>query len=262
MSIPNGVPQSPEVVLADDLVAERLEDAGERIADDRAAQVADVHLLRDVRRRVVDDHLVARRGKRHAEPRVAGERERLAREEVARERDVDEAGARDLDALGDAVQVELRDDGRRDLARCALERLGEAHREVRLVVGALRAADHRIDARMVGAECRHHGGSEPLVEDISRIGHLFRPVERRELYGQPQRRTYAPLRCRRDPVGIRLHHHGQHSRCQALPAMPSEFTVAKCGPSRTDLSLGKSSRARDKPCVARILLNRDRLVRA
>ena len=172
MSMPNGVPQSPTWFWRTTSWPSASRMRARRVADDRRAQVADVHLLRDVRGRVVDDHRVALRGKRHAEPRVAGERERLALEKVARERDVDEAGARDLDALADALQVELRDDRRGDLARRPLERLAEAHREIGLVVGALGAADHRIDARAVGAEFGYDGIAEPLGQDVPRVCHL------------------------------------------------------------------------------------------
>ena len=45
-----------DVVLAPHVVAEEPEHAGQRVPDERAAQVADVHLLGHVGRRVVDDH--------------------------------------------------------------------------------------------------------------------------------------------------------------------------------------------------------------
>ena len=63
-----------DVVLPHDLVAEALEDSAERVADDRRAEVAHVHLFRDVRGRVVDDHFVAVLRDGHAEPPVARER--------------------------------------------------------------------------------------------------------------------------------------------------------------------------------------------
>ncbi len=44
-----------DVVLPDDVVADGVEHAGEGVADHRRAEVPDVHLLGDVRRRVVDD---------------------------------------------------------------------------------------------------------------------------------------------------------------------------------------------------------------
>ena len=45
-----------DVVLTDDRVAEEFVGAGQGVADDGGAQVADVHLLGHVRRRVVDGH--------------------------------------------------------------------------------------------------------------------------------------------------------------------------------------------------------------
>ena len=44
-----------DVILADDGVAEELQHAGEGVADDGGAQVADVHLLGDVGAGVIDD---------------------------------------------------------------------------------------------------------------------------------------------------------------------------------------------------------------
>lgn len=44
------------MVLADHLVAQVLQDPGQRITDHRCAKVTDVHLLCDVRPRVVDDY--------------------------------------------------------------------------------------------------------------------------------------------------------------------------------------------------------------
>ena len=45
-----------DVVLSDDAVAGLAQHAHHRVADDGAAQMADVHFLREIRRRVVDDH--------------------------------------------------------------------------------------------------------------------------------------------------------------------------------------------------------------
>lgn len=47
-------PAVAETVLADHLSAERAEHANQRVADDRGPEVPDVHLLGDVRRRVID----------------------------------------------------------------------------------------------------------------------------------------------------------------------------------------------------------------
>src|SRR6185436_5152703 len=48
-------------------------------------------------------------------------------------------------------------------------RLGHAHREIGLKVRALRAAHHRIDARVLGAESFGHGRLQPRAENGARI---------------------------------------------------------------------------------------------
>ena len=55
MSIPNGRPQSPMWFSRTTSWPTDVEHADERVADHRRAEVPDVHLLGDVRRRVVDD---------------------------------------------------------------------------------------------------------------------------------------------------------------------------------------------------------------
>ena len=60
-----------DVVLADHCVPEKLVEPNERVTDHGRTQVADVHLLRDVRRRVVDDHDLRVGGRLDAKPAVA-----------------------------------------------------------------------------------------------------------------------------------------------------------------------------------------------
>ena len=60
-----------DVVVRDDLETQEPRNAGERVADDRRANVADVHRLGDVRRREIDHHGFARTGGSYAEPLVA-----------------------------------------------------------------------------------------------------------------------------------------------------------------------------------------------
>ena len=182
-----------DVVLPHDLVAEALEDSAERVADDRRAEVTHVHLFRDVRGRVVDNDLVAALRDRHAEPPVARERAHFLGEEIGSQREVDEPGAGDLDPLANALEVELRDYGFGDLARRALECLGEAHREVRLVVRAFGAPHHGVDAGGCGAERRSDGRLEPGGQQGTRVCHGSFAGQRRGLYGQehPQRARYS-----------------------------------------------------------------------
>ena len=152
-------------------MAYALEQPRHRVADDRRAQVADVHLLRDVRPRVVDDDALGPVGARHAELQVGGERARLLLEEALREREVDEPRPRDFDALADVRHVELRDDGLRDLTGRALERLGEPHREVGLVVRPLGAANHRVRARELRTERGDDGRRQTLGQWQTGVGH-------------------------------------------------------------------------------------------
>ena len=77
-------PPVADVVLPPHVVAEEPEHAGQRVADERAAQVADVHLLGHVGRRVVDDDRLGVRRRRHAQPRVGGQRRHLRRRRTRR----------------------------------------------------------------------------------------------------------------------------------------------------------------------------------
>ena len=61
-----------DVVLPHDVVADGLEQPHQGVADDRRAEVPDVHLLGDVRRRVVDDDALGMRGAGDAEALVGG----------------------------------------------------------------------------------------------------------------------------------------------------------------------------------------------
>ena len=55
MSMPNCSPPVADMVLANDAVALELDDAADGVADDRAAQMPDVHLLGDVVLGIVDN---------------------------------------------------------------------------------------------------------------------------------------------------------------------------------------------------------------
>ena len=78
-------------------MTEKAEDPAERIADDRAAEVADVHLLGDVRRRVVDDDPASVSGLWDREPRIGRHLGERALEQRPVECEVEEPRTRDLD---------------------------------------------------------------------------------------------------------------------------------------------------------------------
>ena len=126
----------------------------ERIADHGAAKMSDVHLLRDVRMRVVDDDGVFFRRRLDAEPRVFDRRVARFLEPRRLERHVQESRAGDLDLLDQVI----RDRAERlrqlfgDHARCFFRTPREAEREIGLEVRAIRETHLRIDIRVLRAE--------------------------------------------------------------------------------------------------------------
>ena len=116
--MPNGRPQSPMWFSRITSMAEEVEHPHERVADHGRTQVPDVHLLGDVRRRVVDDDGLDG-GRPAATPRrsSAATVDELLGEELGRERDVDEAGPGDLEFAGHAVEHPGVDDLLGELAR-------------------------------------------------------------------------------------------------------------------------------------------------
>ena len=83
----------------------------------------------------------------------------------------------------DVREVGGRDDGFRDLARRALQRLRKTHGQVGLKIRALGAADHRIDVGVFRAEGFRDGGLQSTREHGSRVvtsgghGELLAKVE-------------------------------------------------------------------------------------
>ncbi len=164
-----------DVVLADHVVAEEGEDPDEGVADDRGPEVAHVHLLGHVRRRVVDDHPLGPLVGCDAEPRVAQQLGEPRREPGGGEAEVEEARPRDLGCL---------DAGCRDVEGpsqdlCDLpggptaEPLGERHGPVGLVVAEAEVGSgphDRVGVRRL-REGRGDGGPESGVEGCGGVGH-------------------------------------------------------------------------------------------
>jgi len=94
-----------DVVLCDHLVAERAQHPVEAVTDDRRAQVADVHLLGHVGRRVVDDHALGISHRHDARPRI-GELVGYGRSQyVGPDPEVDEARPGHLGGFAQVVQL-------------------------------------------------------------------------------------------------------------------------------------------------------------
>ena len=119
-----------DVVLPDHRVAEELEDARDGVADDGRAQVADVHLLGQVRRGQVDHHALRRACLAHAETFVGeGAVEAGGEPDVILE-EVEEAGAGDLHLGQLLVGGDCLDQPGGQVARLHPGRLGQHHGDV------------------------------------------------------------------------------------------------------------------------------------
>jgi hypothetical protein len=171
------------VVLADHGVAAPREHAREAIADHRRAQVTDVHLLRDVRVRVVDHDAIRMRRGRDAELRLARDLRRRVAEPVGAQRQVEEARPADRDVADDAVRRERGGDPLGDLPRRCTDGARQGGHQVGLQVRARRAAHEGIHIRVLcpergchgaaddgagGLEYVHHGGTSTAIDHRSR----------------------------------------------------------------------------------------------
>ncbi len=110
----------------------------ERVADDGRANVADVHRLGHVGGRVVDHVRPRLFGRLDAQPIAVQRRADGAGEPLGFDAQVDEAGPGDLRRLAEVVDVELRHDFGRHIARRSAQALAQRHGEVGLVVAEFR----------------------------------------------------------------------------------------------------------------------------
>ena len=176
---PERCPPVPDVVLADDRVPKVLEGPGQRVTDHGGAQVADVHLLGDVRCGVVDRDAQGRLA-RHAGARVRRHRRDLAGDPVGREREVDEARTAHLDRGADRTHLKPVDDLLGGVTGRELQPPGQRERGVALQVGDLARAQHRVGLGVLGPERRldrrrddwaEHGGRRQH-HPVRRVGNL------------------------------------------------------------------------------------------
>ena len=171
MSIPYGRSPVPEVVVADHPVAEEVHDARDRVANNRRAQVPNVHLLGDIWRGVLDDDVLRASQRRNPQPLVGKQQIRLARYPVVTQDEVDEARAADLGGDAEVGHVELFGQLGGHDAWWAAEALAERQRDVGLVVGELGWPDQRVGVGFLVAERGHERLSHPLREELLWIGH-------------------------------------------------------------------------------------------
>ena len=126
-----------DVVLGDHGVPLGAQHPGETVADDRGAQVADVHRLGHVRRRVVDHHPLRAVGALDHLVRTPQDLRDHAGQDLRPQADVDEPRAGDLQWFAQVGHVHLVDDPLGDLARRASLGLGQPQSHVALEVPEL-----------------------------------------------------------------------------------------------------------------------------
>ena len=163
-----------EVVVGDDGVVERAEDAGEGVADDGAAEVADVQRLGDVRAAHVDHEGLQLRSGFEAELRIGRDLVNGLGEEAGLNAEVDEPRPRDRRRFNQLVGRQRGDEVLRHVLRLLAECLAERHGEVRLVVavvgvgGGLDHAEKIGQLRRIRRERTQHGFKQrtELVKQI------------------------------------------------------------------------------------------------
>ena len=97
-----------DVIVANDFVAEKRSDPRERVTQHGAANVTDVHRLRDIGRAEIDHDPFRRRRFLHSEPLVAQQFRGFRGDGLGPKRQVDEAGAGDLGRIAPFTNVEMR----------------------------------------------------------------------------------------------------------------------------------------------------------
>ena len=130
--------------VADGSVADEAEQPLQAVADDRRAQVTDMHWLGDVGAAEIQDHGLGRVGLCHAEARVLPLPVGLFGQIGVVEHQIDEAGPRDADFGQTVVASQAIHDRLRDFPRRPLGDAGSTHRAVALElaeVGAVAGRD-------------------------------------------------------------------------------------------------------------------------
>ena len=164
-----------EMGVAPDGVAPEAEDALQALADDRAAQVADMHRLGHVRSGEVDHHLAG--GVDHRGTGVGvvrGDFGGAGRQGAVGQLQIDEAGARDLDRRQARIVRQPFSDTGRQFAWIGLQRLGSGQRPVGLEVRQVGTVGGR-DAGQRGVHAfGGEGGPDRFAQNSPEIGHLLR----------------------------------------------------------------------------------------
>ena len=173
-----------DVVIGYDVVPKEAGDAGEGIANDRAADVADVHLLGDVGRGEIDHDGLGRGGLRDAEMWIREKVGEPLREEFGFDLEIDESWTRHGGCGGEIRDVHF-------LHQFLRERLGiesqlfcQDHGGVRLVVTEAQVRGYRDIGSRAGGQIDRQEGQH----GIDALGEEFGKSHDGTWHGHPARR--------------------------------------------------------------------------
>ena len=157
-------PPVADVVIGDHLMAEKAGDAGQGVAEDRAADVADVHRLGHVRRAEIQDDLSGWHSGSDSETVVKGQRAERRRKKLFFQPEVDKSGAGDFRRGGDPRDIKVSEDLSGHLPGRAFAFLCQHHGGIGLVIpkaGVGRSGDEgRCQIHPGGRERRHQAFGE------------------------------------------------------------------------------------------------------
>lgn len=157
--------------VAGDMIAAGTEQSLQAVADDRRAQMPDMHRLGDIRTAKIDDDPAGRWAREKAGLRVSGQRFHPRIERARSDNQVQEAGASDLDLRGaDRIDRLIgRNDALGDLARRLPHRFGRRHAIITLKIGKVRTIRGADRAELTGDTGTRKGSAQALFQDHSKL---------------------------------------------------------------------------------------------
>ena len=127
-------PPVPDVIVPHNIVADESRDPRQGVAEERGADMADVHRLGDVRRTEVDHDSPRNGGRGHTQPRIVHKVAEAFRQPRGLEAKIDKTGARDFGRLREGGDIELADDLLGKLAWVGALLLREDHGDIGLII--------------------------------------------------------------------------------------------------------------------------------
>ena len=159
-----------EMVVGHDFVSDEPRDAGQRVAEDGAADVSDVHRLGDVGRTEIDDHALRVPCFRGAATRIASEGAQLLRDPLRLEAEIEEAGSRNLRLFANFAGFEIVRDFGGQFPRVGLDLLGQNHGGIGLVIAETGVGGRGNLAPFRRQSARDQSRVQPLGQDGLRRG--------------------------------------------------------------------------------------------